>query len=830
MQALPTGVQARVEATERYGLGQNGLDQDGLDQVTPRPALNDLARLAARLCQTPVAAVLLLADPRFQLLGHHGFEIADMAGQAFPQDLGFAMDGVRAGDNTGGDSAEQSIVFAGRTFRFSAGVPIRSQEGLLVGSLCVLDTEPRSLQPEQIDSLQALSLMATGQLELAAHDAAPRISSGQYTEPALSEETAFVTAVLDTVGALVVVFDASGRIVRFNRFCELLSGYSAGDVIGTFASERLIAPEDALHSQQQLLRAQAGECPITFENDWLAADGTRRRISWSTTALTDANAQVIYIITSGIDVTVQSEAEIAIRESEKRYREIVEGSLGLVCTHDLEGRILSVNELGAQGLGRKVRDIVGQNLASLILPRFQSELPAYLARLATSGEAQGLLHLQHSGGEARVLAYRNRLVEPADGSPHVLGFAVDITEQVNAEDQLRALMRQSNSVLESIGDGIYGLDLEGRVTVVNPAAAGMLGYQPEELLGRKMHDLVLHSHADGTPYPESTCPIRHSLDELKPLRAHNEVFWRKDGSSFPVEYIACPQIEGIEPAEPSASVSGEQRSRRAVGVVVAFTDISERNALDRMKDEFISTVSHELRTPLTSLRAALGLVAAGKLTADVDRTRQMMDIAVESTDRLIRLVNDILDLERIGSGKADLHFAACSLEPLFARVAAVLQSAASRAGVRLDFQANGVVVWGDPDRLTQTLTNLVSNAIKFAPREAPPSTRQDFPRHDTPQTEVNVTLSAHYGPHEEAILQVQDDGRGIPADKLQTIFERFQQVDASDSRAMGGTGLGLAICRSIVTQHGGTIWATSTLGQGSTFHLTLPTQGPRTLR
>jgi signal transduction histidine kinase len=249
---------------------------------------------------------------------------------------------------------------------------------------------------------------------------------------------------------------------------------------------------------------------------------------------------------------------------------------------------------------------------------------------------------------------------------------------------------------------------------------------------------------------------------------------------------------------------------RAVGVVVAFTDISERNTLDRMKDEFISTVSHELRTPLTSLRAALGLVAGGALTSRPDKMRQMMDIAIGNTDRLVRLVNDILDLERIGSGKAELHSIICSVDELLHRATALLQSSAAKSNIRFNIQGNGVTVWADPDRILQTLTNLISNAIKFSPQAS------------TIPSEIRLT--ANYVSDEEAILEVQDHGRGIPTDKLQQIFERFKQVDASDSRVMGGTGLGLAICRSIVTQHGGHIWATSTLGEGATFHFTLPTK------
>jgi two-component system, OmpR family, sensor histidine kinase VicK len=419
-------------------------------------------------------------------------------------------------------------------------------------------------------------------------------------------------------------------------------------------------------------------------------------------------------------------------------------------------------------------------------------------------------------------------------------------------------MRQSNSVLESVGDGIYGMDLEGRITVINPAAALMLGYRPDELLGRKAHELIHHSNADGTPYPEEDDPIQKTLVNRTTTRVSNEVFWRKDGTCFPVEYVAKPQIESqaedanvpaaagvsralrhevrksfggatdasdfaasgtsvavaigddAEAQQGDAGEPGPEHEERAVGVVVAFTDISERNALDRMKDEFISTVSHELRTPLTSLHAALGLVAGGALSARPEKVRQMMDIAMGNTDRLVRLVNDILEFERISSGKTELHSVYCPIDELFRRVTALQQTSAMKANVRFTIEGNGVKVWADPDRLLQTLTNLVSNAIKFSPQSS------GIPS--------QVRLKANYLTEDEALIEVQDHGRGIPQDKLEQIFERFKQVDASDSRAKGGTGLGLAICRSIVTQHGGHIWATSVVGEGATFHFTLPTK------
>ena len=396
------------------------------------------------------------------------------------------------------------------------------------------------------------------------------------------------------------------------------------------------------------------------------------------------------------------------------------------------------------------------------------------------------------------VVFRNKLVELPGREPHILAFGVDITEQVRAEDKIRALIHQSNSILESVGDGIYGLDLAGRVTVVNPAAAQMLGYKPNELLGRNLHDLVHHTRADGTPYPAAESPIFATIANLDTVRVSNEVFWRKDGTSFPVEYVARPQVASH--LDSSAGNTGE----KAIGVVVAFTDTTERRALDRMKDEFISTVSHELRTPLTSLRAALGLVTGGALATRPEKMQQMLEIAIGNTDRLIRLVNDILDIERISSGNAELHSAMCPAVALLERAVSLQQAAALKTNLRLTIEAGDVEVWGDPDRILQALANLISNATKYSP----------------PGGEINLT--ARYIDDEFAQFDVHDQGRGIPHDKLETIFGRFQQVDASDSRTMGGTGLGLAICRSIITQHGGKIWATSPPGQGATFHFTLP--------
>jgi two-component system, OmpR family, sensor histidine kinase VicK len=301
-----------------------------------------------------------------------------------------------------------------------------------------------------------------------------------------------------------------------------------------------------------------------------------------------------------------------------------------------------------------------------------------------------------------------------------------------------------------------------------------------------MHALIHHSRADGTPYPVEECPIMGTAKRETPLHVDDDVFWRKDGQSLPVEYVACPLVA----------------NGHVDGIVVAFADVTERRRLNRMKDEFIATVSHELRTPLTSLRAALGLVASGALEKRPEKIPQMLDIALGNCDRLVRLVNDIVDFERIGSGNLPLHKTEWNAIDLLRRAMDPERSTAARAGLTFRIDAQPVDVWVDGDRILQVLGNLIRNAIKFSEKGG------------------EIRLAARASGDKEVTFEVQDQGAGIPPEKLDMIFDRFQQADASDSRLRGGTGLGLALCRGIVNQHGGRIWVTSNPGSGSTFYFT----------
>ncbi len=341
-------------------------------------------------------------------------------------------------------------------------------------------------------------------------------------------------------------------------------------------------------------------------------------------------------------------------------------------------------------------------------------------------------------------------------------------------------------LLDTIADGICAMDRSGAVTTMNPAAARLLRVESADEAGSDLHELLHGARPGGTEDCAESCALLAGLKQHKPTGGEISI-WRRDRSSFPVEFSLTPILE----------------NGRYSGTVMSFRDITQRFALDKLKDEFVSTVSHELRTPLTSIRGALGLLSSGILGEVNEKAANLLRIALSNSDRLVRLINDILDLERIQSGREPLSFRPVALNDIVQQAMDGMAPVADAAEVQLIHDANAVQLQADPDRLLQVLTNLLSNAIKFSPKGAT----------------VSVTVRAGSS---AIVLSVIDQGRGIPADKLDKIFDRFQQVDASDSRQKGGSGLGLAICKTIVRQHGGRIWAERNAVRGSTFRVLLP--------
>jgi PAS domain S-box-containing protein len=390
---------------------------------------------------------------------------------------------------------------------------------------------------------------------------------------------------------------------------------------------------------------------------------------------------------------------------------------------------------------------------------------------------------------------------------------VALIEMRKLVDDLDATARQatdSRSRLEAVLDaatevGIIGMDLHGYITVFNAGAEALLRYTAEEVRGRPADMFHLRSELDVRAaelrdiFSKPINP-RDALLELARQGTFDEREWtfiRKDGVPVKVRMVVTAARDEHGMLTGFVSVSKD--------VTDLMRSFAAQRELDRAKREFVSTVSHELRTPLTSIRGSLGLLAAGIVGELPPEARRLVDIAERNSTRLIALINDILDFERLEHGKLDLRLEHQTIESVLRRSAEVVKTLADQHEIEIRIDDGEHVVPIDADRITQVGINLLSNAIKFSPPRS------------------IVTVSVHEASSGFIETRVVDRGRGIPLDAQERIFERFQQVDASDNREKGGTGLGLAIARAIIESHDGVLGVTSAgEGSGSTFWFQLP--------
>jgi PAS domain S-box-containing protein len=338
---------------------------------------------------------------------------------------------------------------------------------------------------------------------------------------------------------------------------------------------------------------------------------------------------------------------------------------------------------------------------------------------------------------------------------------------------------------EEASDAIFILKEDGLIDAVNRAGEQMLGC-PREAVQRKSILEILDVAPDGdTPF---VTRLEAANGAIGSAPARETVLRRLDGGEAPVDVtIRAMHME-----------DGRYIS-------ISARDISDRKRVEQLKDEFVSTVSHELRTPLTSIAGSLGLLIGGATAPLPEGPTRLIGIAHANCQRLVRLINDILDVEKIESGKMKFELAPLDLADVALRSIDAVRGFADQMGVslRLDAPEPGIQIRGDIDRLVQVGANLISNAIKFSKTG-----------------DVVAVRAERWG--RLARITVQDHGPGVPEEFRARIFSKFAQADSSDTRQRGGTGLGLVIAKEITERHGGRLWFDSVLGQGTAFHIDLP--------
>ncbi|HEX7113569.1 MAG TPA: response regulator [Steroidobacter sp.] len=398
---------------------------------------------------------------------------------------------------------------------------------------------------------------------------------------------------------------------------------------------------------------------------------------------------------------------------------------------------------------------------------------AISGRVAVDGEVRR--------DDGSILQVRGRPM--ADGS-YVVTYT-DVTALKLSESAYRDQATRLSSILDNVVDAIVTINESGSIESWSKGAERLFGYTTGEVLRRNVRMLMPEPHAsahDGYLKRYLETGERRLIGRRRELEARH-----KDGRIIPVDLAISEMQIG---------------SRRLfIGIV---RDMTARHEVERLKTDFVSTVSHELRTPLTSIAGSLGLLAGAAAGELPDKAARLIEIARLNCERLVRLINDILDLERAESGRLDLRLEPQRLKPLVQHAIDLNRAYAHNFGVSIEL-AEGAdpEVLVDRDRLVQVITNILSNAAKFSPQGGV----------------VHVSIEVV---GDQARVSVKDQGPGIAPEFRPRLFQRFAQADSSDSRAKGGTGLGLSIAKSMIERLGGTIGFESTVGRGSTFYITLP--------
>jgi PAS domain S-box-containing protein len=524
--------------------------------------------------------------------------------------------------------------------------------------------------------------------------------------------------VIETVGALVVVLDREGRVLRWNAACEAATGYTRAERIGRPIWE-LVLPEDQDATRAVFERLLAKDFPNQHENHWVARSGELRLISWSNSALLDAEGEVRLVVATGLDITDRTRAEDALRRQAARLEALAEAS-----------------RVFASGLDYKTTlDTVSRRLCELI-------------------------------GDGSLI----RVVSP-DGE-WLLPVAVyhPVPERASLRRRMLALAPQR------AGEGLTARVISSGETLRIP-----------ELTLEFIHNEMKPEY---WPYLEGVTSLM-----MAPLKHRRQV----------IGHITLMRDAGGPAYTHDDETLLEDLAHRAAQAIENARLYGDAQAAVAARDEFLSIASHELRTPLTALRLALENMRRVSTREAVERltpqfVERVLATAERQGQRLEKLVSALLDVSRIQMGRLELDVEEVDLHSAVSDAAAQLQDEAAQAGSELRVRGAPVRGYWDRLRLSQVVTNLLANAVKYG---------------------GGKPVDVEFGPRDgRAFLSVRDHGIGIDPDDQRHIFERFER--AVSSRNYGGLGLGLYIVKRIVEAHGGTIRVDSVAGEGATFTVELP--------
>lgn len=720
------------------------------------PRLDRLVRLVSRLLGMPITLISLVDRDRQWFKARVG-----LAAGETPRDISFCGHAVAANEGMEVPDAlmdprfaDNPLVTGDPHIRFYAGEILRGPDGHALGTLCVLDTKPRRLSQEDRVLLRDLADLAGQELWF---------ETTQRLRSALVERETQLSFLSEHSSDLLARHDPEGRFLFVTPSLRSLLGYEPEEILGRLPTE-FLAPEDIPVMKGAFLALLRKEVVSPFRFRVRHKEGGYIWLESEGTAVVDpAGSTVKEVVISSRDISSRVAAEQALAAREAFYRHMIEnldegvvlqGPRGILQANSRASEILGLTE--RQLLGRDSMDPGWQAIHEDGSPWPGESHPAAEVLRTRRPVKNQIMGIHRPDG---TLAWLQINALPV-GTEEVVVSLSEITARFAAQGALRESEERYRGLVNVFPDLLYRLSRDGvYLDVVGGASLAPL-VPARQMIGQRMRDLLPPHVADQLM---AALGAVLEFDEPRTLQiAYDRGQGEKD---YEIRVSRCASDECL----------------------LVVRDVSERSSADRMKREFIATVSHELRTPLSAIRGALGLLEGRSLDKMDPESREMVSIAHRNTERLMRLINDILDLEGMESGRLTLSTSVQSVIPLAAEALEIIQPLALQFGVPLktDILEEGKARV-DGARLVQAIANLLSNAVKFSPRDIP----------------VSLTLKRQNG---QIRVEVINGGPGIPPAFRSRIFEKFAQAEAFDSRARGGTGLGLSITKTLVERMGGRI-------------------------
>jgi len=610
------------------------------------------------------------------------------------------------------------------------------------------------------------------------------ITERRLAEEQLQESERNYRRIVETANEGIAVLDADRRITFVNQKMAHMLGYSVNELIGKEATALAIFDEDIPDVEERVAARRRGESS-RYQQKFRRKDGSGCWMEVSGVGITDDEGRFLGSFAMFTDITERKKWEEELRASQERYRGLVEDlpSQFAVYSWALDGTIDYVSPGIEQIFGIPlVRGLRGD------WTHFVDWEPGDLAAAMENVEKMVAgrefkksiaMSFRHLNGQLRTVLVTPRLKKDSDGATTgVEGIIEDITERMQAEEALRRSEEGYRTLVESSPDGVLCTDARGRILAGNEAACLLLGYERDELRGRRVRDLVLNLNADS------------AARYCRAMRQHGMVegefdFLSGDGRRIPVwaKEVKLPQI----------TMGGMQR-------LIYLRDMTERRKVEHLKDEFISFVSHELRTPLTVVMGAIDTALSEEDRLSKDDLRQLLKDAAMETESLSHILGNLLELSRSQADSIFLDIKAVRLEEVVQKVVDRMHRYYPRRRLAMDIPRRLPLLRADSLRLERILYNLVENAIKYSR-----------------QGEIGI-WARRDGPY--VTVSVSDRGQGISVEDQARLFQPFRRVGTDDGTR--GTGLGLLVCKRLVEAHGGRIWVESQRGKGSTFSFTLP--------